>query len=535
MRTVPATSVQKKWGSMMNYKTKSKRLALSLALVPILIFSTFTSSALAFGTALETTETINTMDTLQGTSSRSRPSQKTANRTSRDGLSQNEDGEIDPASATNQLYSEIIPQINAGRSLSPQIAVQLLRELKARQSSAGTFKTKTLAQHYILTAWANYFNNDIKRAQQSARLAFKKNTWSKDTQITQTAIAILAGSKPAPLPKERPTARSYSTRSDKKETAPDTFDFDIDRIENALLGFNIKEMNLNCINSTTLEYKHGTSNICILLWKLTSDSPTPSLNADPISSREPNGFEKPAVSISAEDNSSVFIEIDAFKKLFAGSMGKSNTKFVAINMDPAESKQTILAAILENPWPWANVMINDPASNASQFQEIPVEKNKPILLIADKNGTIKYAGPASGFLAPMVISQLSNTGQATPPAANTFTPTPANNGSANGTIKKPVQKPTHRTSQKPVYLTDTPPTEMSMEDEFQAGKLLEHAKMFIKAGSRYMTPKKGIETCRQIISDYPGSKYAQEARMLLREVPERYHKRYGITNEELGL
>ncbi|MCK5604655.1 hypothetical protein KAR91_22390, partial [Candidatus Pacearchaeota archaeon] len=116
---------------MMNYKTQNKRLALSLVLVPILIFSTFTSSALAFGTALQTTETINTMDTLQGTSSRSRPSQKTANRTSRGGLPQNEDGEIDPASVTNQLYSEIIPQINAGRSLSPQIAAQLLRELKA--------------------------------------------------------------------------------------------------------------------------------------------------------------------------------------------------------------------------------------------------------------------------------------------------------------------------------------------------------------------------------------------------------------------
>jgi hypothetical protein len=35
--------------------------------------------------------------------------------------------------------------------------------------------------------------------------------------------------------------------------------------------------------------------------------------------------------------------------------------------------------------------------------------------------------------------------------------------------------------------------------------------------------------------DYPGTIYAEEARMLLRQVPENRRSTYNITNEELGL
>ena len=89
--------------------------------------------------------------------------------------------------------------------------------------------------------------------------------------------------------------------------------------------------------------------------------------------------------------------------------------------------------------------------------------------------------------------------------------------------------------QTPPIRKEKPAVEMLIEDEYQAGKLLGYAKMMIDIGTKYTTPKAAIETCRQIIKDYPGTKYAEEARMLLRRVSAKDRKKYKITNEELGL
>ncbi|MBW8034478.1 MAG: hypothetical protein FVQ79_02100 [Planctomycetes bacterium] len=519
----------------MNYKTKNNQLTLSLILVSIFIFTAFTSSAFAIGTALEAMETMEVMDTLQGAQSKSRPPKKTAKKNSPQENLQIENGEPDSARDTNEQYNTFISLINTSQPLPPNVASLLLQELKARQTSVGKFDTITLTQHYILIAWANYFNNDIKRAQQAARLAFKKNAWSKDTQLTQAAMAILAGNKPAPLPKEPTTKRaSYDNESDKRETGPEIFSLDIDRIDTGLIGAKIKEMQLNCLNSTTLEYKYGTSNICILLWKLPKNSSAPSMTAGTMFTIDPNGFKRPVDHVSKTSGSS-FADIGAFKKIFASAMGLSNIKFVAVNMDTAESKPDVLTAILQNAWPWAHVMVNDPTSNASQFKGVIVEENKPLLLVAGKDGTIKYAGPTTGFLAPMVVSQLSKHSQTRFSITNIFKSNPTGNGSDNAAGTTTVQNSINTTTQKPRFLSDKPPIKMSLEDEVAAQRDLEGAKLLINTGSKFSFPKKGIEACRKVLKDYPGTKYANEARMLLRKVPKRLHKRHKITNEELGL
>ncbi|MDD5134387.1 MAG: hypothetical protein PHP01_03125, partial [Phycisphaerae bacterium] len=77
------------------------------------------------------------------------------------------------------------------------------------------------------------------------------------------------------------------------------------------------------------------------------------------------------------------------------------------------------------------------------------------------------------------------------------------------------------------------------EDFFdpRAETLLEHAKAFFKIGNRlqYHTYKNPIEICRTVMQEYPNTKYAVEAQILLRQVPERFRKQYNLTDEELGL
>ena len=78
------------------------------------------------------------------------------------------------------------------------------------------------------------------------------------------------------------------------------------------------------------------------------------------------------------------------------------------------------------------------------------------------------------------------------------------------------------------------PAELEYIDP-QASKLLENAKAFMKIGTRFTTPKQGVELCRRIIREYPDTTYAIQARELLRGLPERHQKRYKITDEEMGL
>jgi outer membrane protein assembly factor BamD (BamD/ComL family) len=76
---------------------------------------------------------------------------------------------------------------------------------------------------------------------------------------------------------------------------------------------------------------------------------------------------------------------------------------------------------------------------------------------------------------------------------------------------------------------------LDLAEQIDAGKRLEYAKMFINVSRKITTPRNGIKTCREILEKYPNTEYSEKARMLLREVPERFRKRYGITNEEMGL
>jgi len=89
--------------------------------------------------------------------------------------------------------------------------------------------------------------------------------------------------------------------------------------------------------------------------------------------------------------------------------------------------------------------------------------------------------------------------------------------------------------QAPVRREEKPAVELQIEEEYQAGKLLAYAQTMMQIGTKYTTPKAAIDTCRQLIRDYPGTKYEQEARGLLRMVSAKDRRKYKITNEELGL
>jgi hypothetical protein len=81
------------------------------------------------------------------------------------------------------------------------------------------------------------------------------------------------------------------------------------------------------------------------------------------------------------------------------------------------------------------------------------------------------------------------------------------------------------------------PRELPFEQQITAEQKMNVARELYKplAQKRGLTPKKLVDTCREVIRDYPGTRYADEALEMLRTLPERDRTTYHITNEELGL
>ncbi len=80
--------------------------------------------------------------------------------------------------------------------------------------------------------------------------------------------------------------------------------------------------------------------------------------------------------------------------------------------------------------------------------------------------------------------------------------------------------------------------ELSFEDEFQAGKLFNLAVQERKMGRLpgiKLGYKNMVDHCREIIRRWPDSEYAFKARRMIRDIPQRYRKRYNITDEEIDL
>ena len=75
-------------------------------------------------------------------------------------------------------------------------------------------------------------------------------------------------------------------------------------------------------------------------------------------------------------------------------------------------------------------------------------------------------------------------------------------------------------------------------EEIQAQRLFEAAMTERKMG-RLPGVKLGyknmVDHCREIIRRWPDSEYAFDAKRLLADIPERYHKMYNITKEEIDL
>jgi len=103
----------------------------------------------------------------------------------------------------------------------------------------------------------------------------------------------------------------------------------------------------------------------------------------------------------------------------------------------------------------------------------------------------------------------------------------------------PVQPPSQIAQAQQGVPTESPKPQfeqLSMEEEFEAQKLWIWVENQRKMGRLpVMGYGQMVKTCREIIQRWPQSKYAFFAKRALADLPERYHKMYNITKEEIDL
>jgi len=228
---------------------------------------------------------------------------------------------------------------------------------------------------------------------------------------------------------------------------------------------------------------------------------------------------------SVEEN--LQVQMSAFGKLFDSEFDNPEIKFFAVNIDQTKDRKKVVETLLQNPWPWAQAMANDSTGGAEQFKDFEAET--PTLAITDKNATIKYAGPAAGFLAPMVLEKTAGISLAGTEItdSNSLPQTTINISEALNQLKTNPQLMAKIASEN----------DMLSPEQFQAEKLQSYAEgLFGPAAKKgVITYKQTVELCRRIMKQNPDSPQAEQARQLLRQIPEAERKRYNVTNEELGL
>jgi hypothetical protein len=483
------------------------------------------------------------------------------------------------ATRIQQSLGVILPEANKGLRPAAGMIAGGQKTLDESKRYLSQMDDKQKAQYCLLQSWAAYYGGSMDTALMNAAKACKLDATSGDAWASQVAMALLANKRPmmpqVPKPVRTPRNRQNQGGMESPGAAAaqiqkGKLDFELNLFLADVVGKKITPLELHCFNGTTLAYQPGNEGLCLLFWRKFEVKV-------PVMNTEPNGNPIPQVAVAAPVRETNPMDSfgqpslegtpeGAFSKLFGAGLGGGRMKFLAVNLDTPANRKVIAEEILRQPQVWAQAIIADQAGGTlSEFNSIPL--SNPVLVMADTTGTIRYAGPATSFIAPMLLEGIASGKAAgtgvmeekteiaaepvvsavTPADSNALTVMDSNSLIADSNsvpkavqapaVQKPVQKPA---IQQPAQQAGQPQNhykELSEEDTIQAEKLVTYAEdLFMKAaGKHVITYKRGVDLCRQVMKDYAGSEYAERARQLLRKVPENQRERLGITDQELGL
>ncbi|MBM4102590.1 MAG: hypothetical protein FJ263_00865 [Planctomycetes bacterium] len=479
------------------------------------------------------------------------------------------------ATRIQQSLDVILPEVNKNTKPTAGMIAGGQKTLEESKRYFSQMDDKQKSQYCLLQSWAAYYADEIEVAYLNAAKACKLDATNGDAWASQVAMSLLSGKKPMMPPKPKPVRMQRNRANGGMESSDmmhgggmegtsqiqkGKLDFDLNLFLAEAVGKKFGPLQVHCLNGTTLDYQPGDAGLCVLFWRKFEAK---AAKADPNGRPVPQAAAPMESMFAGEMMGAINQPLEgtaegAFGKLFRAGLGVGGrVKFLAVNLDSAAHKKDVIEEMFKQPQVWAQVLVAD--QEVKSFSEFgTVSPEKPVLVMADTTGTIRYAGPATGFIGPMLLEGIlsgtaGSTGvtegkTGTAPVVAPVTPADSNSLAAADSNSRPADSNSPpRATQKqtpavraPVRQTGQPQSQyktLSEEDAIQAERLVTYAEdLFMKTGAKHVTTyKRGIELCRQVRKDYPDSEYADRARLLLRKVPENERSKYGITDQELGL
>ena len=461
----------------------------------------------------------------------------------------------------SKILSEILATANTNQKPAPDQLQKAAALLESSKRNVAFYDGFQKAGYMLLQSWVAYYQGDPVTTMNSAVRACKENPASGDAWATQTLFSMVHGRLPIEPKDPRPATQNESRRPPRPqrprrttemgvpETSaepvydpqapygqPGTLSFNPATLQKEFLRQRFNQMEFTTADSKKITYTPTADTLCILFWRAeeavetttpeTIDMAAPALDQSPVVATEIKGP-------SLEDQRVYF-------KALIGALGdKKEVKFVEINTN-------IAAFAKEAVKDWKPIcpaiIASDPQSGATPFVRLLYQS--PFMAIVDTDGKVRYAGPADGFAPAFILTHITGVpievkpSKLAPQAETPLDRMPGEFFLMMPGIVDPNQKPVPMDPNGPqAALPAKQYRQLPYEQQLTAEKKIQAIRdFFIKAPrTQALTYKNGIDMCREVMQDYPGTQYADEARQLLRQVPEHKRATYNITNEELGL
>ncbi len=438
------------------------------------------------------------------------------------------------ATQMQKYYSDIAQAVNNFKPLDPQILQDIKDISREGRKSAKYLDKKDKANVLVIQAWANYFEGALKKAQQRANRAYATDPTSTDAYASQFIFSSLIGKVPRAVSKSKPSRARPSTELVKGE-----LDF-----------YPIKGVS-HMINKrlTGIEKMFETLNfdgeyIGLLIWKL----PDISTIKDPNSLKEETMDHVEQLDARAQRLKELEIkviqeELEAIKNLSSENNAQTKLKFATLIQNDTQSfadalefaKNLSVDSLVVNKEA-LEISMPDFKKLESKSEFAAIKKaNAPVFVVFDPSGVVKYAGSARGIAPVIIINSLVPNSIKKAQLVESEAKLGNKRSAPVATPKKPKVKAKKISDpNQPQSQTQMPQyVQLSDTDEIKAQNLLTKAKMYRGSHTRLGSSKRVVEACRELISTYPNTKYAQEAKEILRSIPAHQRKRYGLTEQEL--
>ncbi|MBN1435654.1 MAG: hypothetical protein JW936_01140 [Sedimentisphaerales bacterium] len=313
-------------------------------------------------------------------------------------------------------------------------------------------------------------------------------------------------------PAQRPTNRQPQRATN--AFSESVLELPVDYMPYQMLGQSIEQLQLQDINSSFFLYQpDGTDMLLILLWALPEDE------GDLGSGRSSSRNDQFALTedIEFEVETELNEVLGQFQQLFYLSQMSGIGRELAINMDSFSRRMAVAEASLQNAWPWANCMANNPM-NRRTWQIDGTYSS--VVMFVGADGVIRYVGPIGGFLPRILLDQEAELviaarreimDEAGENMQRLFNQTQQRVQDRATRRQRPAEESAEGSDEEAaVEEAVTEPPVQERQSNMQAENILRGAR-----AQRIVSPRRACEMCDEVLDQYPDSLEADEARLMI--------------------